>query len=150
MRHTSTSRLSKFSNLILLISNIIVAGSTPTGATAAVYPDEMDKGAISNHVSIGQMLAMWKRSVYKVVYRELMVFLLLFGIISAVYRNALDDNQKKCSFNSHIIFCCKLCNRDDLSSLSTFLDSLKNQRHFSRDISIFCLSLSCLGSTLPR
>jgi bestrophin-3 len=55
----------------------------------------MDKGAVSNHISIGRMLIMWKRSVYKVVYKELMVFLLLFGIISAVYRNALDENQKK-------------------------------------------------------
>lgn len=71
----------------------IAASTRPT-----VYPDEMDKGATSNHMGIGRMLIMWKRSVYKVVYQELMVFLFLFGIISAVYRNALDDNQKKFFF----------------------------------------------------
>lgn len=55
----------------------------------------MDKGAMSNNIGIGAMLLRWKCSVYKVVYRELIVFLVLFGIISAVYRNGLDDNQKK-------------------------------------------------------
>ena len=62
---------------------------------ATTFPDEMDRGAMSNHISIGRMLVMWKRSVYKVVYQELMAFLLIFGIISAVYRNALNEEQKK-------------------------------------------------------
>jgi hypothetical protein len=55
----------------------------------------MDKGASSNHIGIGRMLIMWRRSVYKVVYKELIAFLFLFGIISSIYRYALDDNQKK-------------------------------------------------------
>lgn len=63
--------------------------------STVVYPDEMDKGALSNHIGIGRMLAAWKRSVYKVVYQELVVFLFLFGAISAVYRNALDATQQK-------------------------------------------------------
>lgn len=41
------------------------------------------------------MLLRWKGSVYKVVYREVTVFLTIFGIISAVYRNALNEDQKK-------------------------------------------------------
>ena len=67
------------------------------GTSTAVYPDEMDKGATSNHIGIGKMLIMWKRSVYKVVYQEMVVFLILFGILSAVYRNALNAEQKKLS-----------------------------------------------------
>lgn len=62
---------------------------------ASIYPDEMDKGATSNHMGIGRMLIMWRRSVYKVVYQELIVFLLLFGILSVVYRSVLNDVQKK-------------------------------------------------------
>ncbi|EFX88204.1 hypothetical protein DAPPUDRAFT_41836 [Daphnia pulex] len=55
----------------------------------------MDKGATSNHISIGRMLIMWRRSVYKVVYKELIAFLFVFGTISAIYRYALDEHQKK-------------------------------------------------------
>ena len=56
--------------------------------------DEMDRGAMSNNVGIGAMLLRWRCSVYKVVYSECIIFLILFGIISAVYRNGLDDGQK--------------------------------------------------------
>ena len=63
--------------------------------TAPINRDEMDRGAVANHVSIGSMLLKWKCSVYKVVYREAISFLLLFGIVSAVYRHGLDDDQQK-------------------------------------------------------
>lgn len=63
---------------------------------APVNADEMDKGAMANNVGIGTMLLRWKCSVYKAIYQELLVFLICFGTISAVYRNALNDDQKKC------------------------------------------------------
>ncbi|XP_032789546.1 bestrophin-2 isoform X1 [Daphnia magna] len=71
---------------------------------ASIYPDEMDKGATSNHMGIGRMLIMWRRSVYKVVYQELIVFLLLFGILSVVYRSVLNDVQKKYFEQSKVFF----------------------------------------------
>lgn len=46
-------------------------------------------------MGIGRMLFLWRRSVYKVVLGELIVFLIAFGTISAIYRNALNDEQKK-------------------------------------------------------
>lgn len=55
----------------------------------------MDPGALANNLGIGAMLLRWKYSVYKVVYRELTVFLIAFGIVSAVYRNALDTEKQK-------------------------------------------------------
>lgn len=55
----------------------------------------MDPGAMANNIGIGAMLLRWKYSVYKVVYRELTVFVIAFGIVSAIYRNALDAEQQK-------------------------------------------------------
>ena len=59
----------------------------------------MDKGAMANNIGIGEMLLRWKGSVFKVVYKELLVFLFFFAIISAVYRTALNQDQKKWNFN---------------------------------------------------
>lgn len=55
----------------------------------------MDRGALANNMGIGRMFLVWKRSVYKVVMQELVVFLVAFGILSTIYRNALNDKQKK-------------------------------------------------------
>ncbi|XP_032790943.1 bestrophin-2 [Daphnia magna] len=66
--------------------------------------DEMDKGAMSNNVGIGAMLLRWKCSVYKVVYREFLVFIVLFGIVSVVYRNGLDEDQKRAFHESQTFF----------------------------------------------
>ena len=41
------------------------------------------------------LLLKWKGSLYKLCYKELIIFLVFFGIISAVYRHALDQQQKK-------------------------------------------------------
>ena len=55
----------------------------------------MDPGSHTNNLSILRMFLIWKRSVYKVVYKEALVFVTLFCIISVVYRNCLDGEQKK-------------------------------------------------------
>jgi bestrophin-3 len=55
----------------------------------------MDKGAMANHVSIGTMLLRWKCSVYKVVYKELIVFMVFFSTVSLVYRLGLNEEQKQ-------------------------------------------------------
>lgn len=43
----------------------------------------------------GIHLFKWKGSLYKLCYKELIIFLIPFGIISAVYRHVLDQQQKK-------------------------------------------------------
>jgi len=55
----------------------------------------MDKGAMANQVSIGTMLLRWKSSVYKVVYKELIVFMVFFITVSLVYRLAMNEEQKQ-------------------------------------------------------
>lgn len=55
----------------------------------------MDPGAYAKDLNIRRMFLIWRRSVYKVVYKEVLGFVVLFCIISAIYRNCLDDEQKK-------------------------------------------------------
>ncbi|KAI5749999.1 hypothetical protein M8J76_012053 [Diaphorina citri] len=42
-----------------------------------------------------RLLFMWKGSLWKLIYRELALFLLCFGCISAFYRYTLPDEQKR-------------------------------------------------------
>ena len=44
---------------------------------------------------LGAMLLRWKCSVYKVIAHEVIVFMILFGIISAVYRCVLTEEEQK-------------------------------------------------------
>lgn len=81
---------------------------------------------MSNNVGIGAMLLRWKCSVYKVVYREFLVFIVLFGIVSVVYRNGLDEDQKRleqCNFRSQYsitrLFFEELFTNHKLSSTTT-------------------------------
>lgn len=45
-----------------------------------------------------RLLLMWRGSLYKLIYRELVLFLVFFGAVSAVYRHLLTDWQKKFAF----------------------------------------------------
>uniref|UniRef100_A0A146MHT0 Bestrophin homolog n=1 Tax=Lygus hesperus TaxID=30085 RepID=A0A146MHT0_LYGHE len=42
-----------------------------------------------------RLLFMWRGSLYKLIYRELFLFLLAFGILSALYRHAFSNEQKR-------------------------------------------------------
>ena len=42
-----------------------------------------------------RLLFMWKGSLYKLIYRELVLFLLAFGALSALYRNLFTADQKR-------------------------------------------------------
>lgn len=45
--------------------------------------------------AFSQLLFMWKGSVYKLVYVDLLAYLFLYFSISCVYRFALDDRNKR-------------------------------------------------------
>lgn len=51
-----------------------------------------------------RLLFMWRGSLYKLIYRELLLFLSLFAIISTVYRNFLTSADKK-KFEKIVIYC---------------------------------------------
>jgi predicted membrane chloride channel (bestrophin family) len=42
-----------------------------------------------------RLLFMWRGSLYKLIYRELFLFLAAFGILSALYRHAFTEEQKR-------------------------------------------------------
>lgn len=43
---------------------------------------------------LGKLLLRWRGSVFKLVYREFAVFAVLFVIVAAVYRLALNTEQR--------------------------------------------------------
>ncbi|XP_069702966.1 bestrophin-3-like isoform X2 [Periplaneta americana] len=51
-----------------------------------------------------RLLFMWKGSLYKLIYRELFLFLTAFGILSALYRNAFTEEQKRI-FEKIVVYC---------------------------------------------
>ncbi|KAF7996243.1 hypothetical protein HCN44_001875 [Aphidius gifuensis] len=51
-----------------------------------------------------RLLFMWRGSLYKLIYRELLLFLSLFALISTVYRNFLNSADKK-KFEKIVIYC---------------------------------------------
>ncbi|XP_042318766.1 bestrophin-4 [Sceloporus undulatus] len=42
-----------------------------------------------------KLLFRWKGSIYKLLYKEFLVFILLYAGLSAIYRHLLNDNQKR-------------------------------------------------------
>ncbi|CAH1405556.1 unnamed protein product [Nezara viridula] len=51
-----------------------------------------------------RLLFMWRGSLYKLIYRELILFLVLFGILSALYRNAFSPEQMRI-FEKAVLYC---------------------------------------------
>ncbi|XP_055078452.1 bestrophin-1 isoform X2 [Periophthalmus magnuspinnatus] len=50
------------------------------------------------------LLLRWKGSIYKLLYRELIIFTILYYFFSVVYRNILNDDQKR-QFEKLSIYC---------------------------------------------
>ncbi|XP_008545315.1 bestrophin-4 [Microplitis demolitor] len=51
-----------------------------------------------------RLLFMWRGSLYKLIYRELILFLVVFGIISVIYRHVLTISHKR-EFEKLVIYC---------------------------------------------
>ena len=66
-----------------------------------------------------RLLFMWRGSLYKLIYRELLLFLALFGSISAVYRHVLSEEQKR-SFEKIVVYCDTFINLIPLSFVLGF------------------------------
>jgi predicted membrane chloride channel (bestrophin family) len=66
-----------------------------------------------------RLLFMWRGSLYKLIYRELLLFLALFGAISALYRHALSVDQKK-AFEQIVVYCDTFINLIPLSFVLGF------------------------------
>ncbi|XP_043471768.1 bestrophin-4-like [Leptopilina heterotoma] len=66
-----------------------------------------------------RLLFMWRGSLYKLIYRELLLFLFLFGGLSAIYRNILTPSQKSV-FEQIVIYCDSLITLIPLSFVLGF------------------------------
>ncbi|XP_015117983.1 bestrophin-4 isoform X1 [Diachasma alloeum] len=51
-----------------------------------------------------RLLFMWRGSLYKLIYRELLLFCVLFGAISAIYRYIFNDTYKR-KFELLVVYC---------------------------------------------
>ncbi|XP_060742903.1 bestrophin-2 [Tachysurus vachellii] len=54
--------------------------------------------------TFSHLLLRWKGSIYKLLYRELLIFMVLYYIISVLYRFLLDDGQRR-MFEKLAIYC---------------------------------------------
>nr|XP_033333072.1 bestrophin-4-like [Megalopta genalis]XP_033333073.1 bestrophin-4-like [Megalopta genalis]XP_033333074.1 bestrophin-4-like [Megalopta genalis]XP_033333075.1 bestrophin-4-like [Megalopta genalis]XP_033333076.1 bestrophin-4-like [Megalopta genalis] len=84
---------------------------------------------VANSTSGGftRLLFMWRGSLYKLIYRELLIFLLIFATLSAIYRHLLNATQKK-DFEQIVIYCDKFINLIPLSFVLGFYVSYVAQR----------------------
>ncbi|XP_050452328.1 bestrophin-4-like [Cataglyphis hispanica] len=74
-----------------------------------------------------RLLFMWRGSLYKLIYRELLLYLLLFGALSALYRHVFNATQKR-EFEQVVIYCDTLIKLIPLSFVLGFYVSYVAQR----------------------
>ncbi|CAK9807857.1 BEST2 [Anthophora plagiata] len=74
-----------------------------------------------------RLLFMWRGSLYKLIYRELLLFLILFAALSTIYRHVLNSTQKK-EFEQIVIYCDNFINLIPLSFVLGFYVSYVAQR----------------------
>ncbi|XP_054269502.1 bestrophin-2-like isoform X3 [Macrosteles quadrilineatus] len=51
-----------------------------------------------------RLLFMWRGSLYKLIYRELLLFIVAFGLLSTAYRNLFTEPQKRL-FEKVVVYC---------------------------------------------
>ncbi|XP_024940214.1 uncharacterized protein LOC107267237 isoform X2 [Cephus cinctus] len=66
-----------------------------------------------------RLLFMWRGSLYKLIYRELLLFLALFITISALYRHVFSQSQKR-EFEQVVVYCDTFINLIPLSFVLGF------------------------------
>ncbi|XP_069837322.1 bestrophin-4 [Dendropsophus ebraccatus] len=82
-----------------------------------------------------KLLFRWKGSIYKLLYKELLVFSVCYTILSVVYRKALTDNQKK-QFEKVVNYCNDYSDLIPLSFVLGFYVNLVIQRWWAQYTSI--------------
>ncbi|XP_049847384.1 uncharacterized protein LOC126299489 isoform X1 [Schistocerca gregaria] len=66
-----------------------------------------------------RLLFMWRGSLYKLIYRELLLFVVSFGLLSALYRNAFTKDQRTV-FEKMVVYCDTFINLIPLSFVLGF------------------------------
>nr|XP_027225361.1 bestrophin-4-like [Penaeus vannamei] len=82
-----------------------------------------------------RLLFKWKGSLYKLVYRELFVFCLVYGVMSCVYRYFFNTTQKR-SFEKVVMYCDTYMNYIPLSFILGFYVSFVASRWWQQYMAI--------------
>ncbi|XP_058799679.1 bestrophin-4-like [Phymastichus coffea] len=91
--------------------------------------------ASSTRGGFTRLLFMWRGSLYKLIYIELAIYLIIFGGISALYRNALSGDQKAL-FEKFVIYCDAFINYIPLSFVLGFYVAYVAQRWWQQYMAI--------------
>ncbi|XP_068205075.1 bestrophin-2-like [Palaemon carinicauda] len=86
-----------------------------------IYADMM--ASQGNFGSFWRLLARWRGSVYKMVWQDMLVYTILFYIISLVYRLCLDEQQRT-TFEMVVMHCTRFRNVIPVSFVLGFFVSL--------------------------
>ncbi|XP_063607183.1 bestrophin-3-like isoform X1 [Penaeus indicus] len=82
-----------------------------------------------------RLLFKWKGSLYKLVYRELFVFCIVYGVMSCVYRYFFNTTQKR-SFEKVVMYCDTYMNYIPLSFILGFYVSFVASRWWQQYMAI--------------
>ncbi|XP_063219310.1 uncharacterized protein LOC134529312 isoform X2 [Bacillus rossius redtenbacheri] len=82
-----------------------------------------------------RLLFMWKGSLYKLIYRELLLFVASFGLLSALYRLAFTEPQKRL-FEKAVMYCDTFINLIPLSFVLGFYVSYVASRWWQQYMAI--------------
>lgn len=91
--------------------------------------------AHSNSGGFARLLFKWRGSLYKIIYKELFLFIIAYGIVSAIYRNVLSESAKD-MFDKVVVYCEALEKMIPLSFILGFYVTYILQRWWSQFQSI--------------
>ncbi|XP_053271365.1 bestrophin-3 isoform X2 [Pleuronectes platessa] len=93
------------------------------------------KVANASFFSFHRLLLRWKGSIYKLLYREFTVFVLLYTVLSVVYRLVLFDDQKRL-FEKVSIYCDKYAEQIPVTFVLGFYVTLVVNRWWNQFVNL--------------
>ncbi|XP_060868792.1 bestrophin-4-like [Metopolophium dirhodum] len=93
------------------------------------------KVSSSSSAGFTKLLFLWRGSLYQVLYRELLLFMVAFVIISALYRNAFTDAQKEI-FEKIVRYCDAFISQLPLSFILGFYVTYVAKRWWNQYLAI--------------
>ncbi|KAI9535747.1 Bestrophin-3 [Dissostichus eleginoides] len=93
------------------------------------------KVANASFFSFHRLLLRWRGSIYKLLYREFLLFLLLYSALSVVYRLALSEHQKR-QFEKLAMYCDKYAEQIPVTFVLGFYVTLVVNRWWNQFVNL--------------
>ncbi|KAK5896261.1 hypothetical protein CgunFtcFv8_009881 [Champsocephalus gunnari] len=93
------------------------------------------KVANASFFSFHRLLLRWRGSIYKLLYREFLLFLLLYSALSGVYRLALSERQKR-QFEKLAMYCDKYAEQIPVTFVLGFYVTLVVNRWWNQFVNL--------------